>query len=248
MNTRIVDLNALATPSSGNNVLLIIDTSDFTLSPQGTDKKISITNIAAYLASLTQTFTNKTIDTAGTGNVFKINGTAISAITGTGSVVLATSPTLVTPALGVATATSINGVTIPSATDTAALLAASQTFTNKTIVATNNTISALAASMFSTGQVLRNMSNAQNYAWQLGTATATFAASNPATTTVTFGTAFATACDLVLIQPKGTSTNAVSKYISNAYSLTTSGCTVETQYLSGATTDTVTLGYIAIGH
>ena len=34
--------------------------------------------------------------------------------TGTGSVVLATSPTLVTPVLGVATATSINGTTIPS--------------------------------------------------------------------------------------------------------------------------------------
>jgi len=34
--------------------------------------------------------------------------------TGTGSVVLATSPTLVTPVLGVATATSINGTTIPT--------------------------------------------------------------------------------------------------------------------------------------
>ncbi|SRR6266566_1445294 len=45
----------------------------------------------------TDTLTNKTYDTAGTGNVFKINGTGISAITGTGSVVLATSPTLTTP-------------------------------------------------------------------------------------------------------------------------------------------------------
>ena len=48
----------------------------------------------------TNTFTNKTYDTAGTGNVFDINGTTITAVTGTGSVVLATSPTLVTPALG----------------------------------------------------------------------------------------------------------------------------------------------------
>lgn len=72
----------------------------------------------------TDTFTNKTYDTAGTGNVFRINGTQISAVTGTGSAVLATSPTLVTPVLGVATATSINGTSIPSsktlmATDTA---------------------------------------------------------------------------------------------------------------------------------
>ncbi len=45
----------------------------------------------------TDTLTNKTYDTAGTGNVFKINGTGISAITGSGSVVLATSPTITTP-------------------------------------------------------------------------------------------------------------------------------------------------------
>jgi hypothetical protein len=38
--------------------------------------------------------------------------------TGTGAVVLATSPTLVTPDLGVATATSINGVTITPTTGT----------------------------------------------------------------------------------------------------------------------------------
>lgn len=53
-------------------------------------------------------YTNSTFDTAGTGNVFKINGTAISAVTGTGNAVLATSPTLVTPTLGVAAATTVN--------------------------------------------------------------------------------------------------------------------------------------------
>ncbi|MDE1868075.1 MAG: hypothetical protein KGI08_10265, partial [Thaumarchaeota archaeon] len=60
----------------------------------------------------TDTLTNKTLDTAGTGNVLKINGTQVSAVTGTGSVVLATSPTLVTPTLGVASATTINKVTL----------------------------------------------------------------------------------------------------------------------------------------
>jgi hypothetical protein len=39
--------------------------------------------------------------------------TLISDETGSGSLVFATSPTLVTPVLGVATATSINGTTIP---------------------------------------------------------------------------------------------------------------------------------------
>lgn len=65
-------------------------------------------------ASSTNTFTNKTYDTAGTGNSFSINGVAVTANTGTGAVVRQTSPTLTTPALGVATATSlaINGATI----------------------------------------------------------------------------------------------------------------------------------------
>jgi len=39
-------------------------------------------------------FTNKTFDTAGAGNVFSINGTTVSAVTGSGSAVLATSPSI----------------------------------------------------------------------------------------------------------------------------------------------------------
>jgi len=60
----------------------------------------------------TDTLTNKTFDTAGTGNVFRIAGVTLTANTGTGSNVLATSPTLVTPTLGVASATTINKVTL----------------------------------------------------------------------------------------------------------------------------------------
>lgn len=56
----------------------------------------------------TDTFTNKTYDTAGTGNSFSINGLAATSNTGTGAVVRDTSPTLVSPTLGAATATSIN--------------------------------------------------------------------------------------------------------------------------------------------
>ena len=53
----------------------------------------------------TDTLTNKTFDTAGTGNSFSINGTAITANTGTGSNVLSASPTFTgtvtgTPAAG----------------------------------------------------------------------------------------------------------------------------------------------------
>jgi hypothetical protein len=44
----------------------------------------------------TDTFTNKTYDTAGTGNVFRIAGVTLSGVTGTGSVVLSTSPAITT--------------------------------------------------------------------------------------------------------------------------------------------------------
>ena len=71
----------------------------------------------------TDTFTNKTFDTAGTGNVLKINGTTVSGVTGTGSnVVLSAGPTFTgSPALSTATATSINGLTISTTTGTLTL-------------------------------------------------------------------------------------------------------------------------------
>lgn len=59
----------------------------------------------------TDTLTNKTYDTAGTGNSFLINGVAVTTNTGTGAVARATSPTFTTPTLGVASATTINKVT-----------------------------------------------------------------------------------------------------------------------------------------
>lgn len=59
---------------------------------------------AVVSAASTDTLTNKTFDTAGTGNSFSINGVAVTANTGTGSVVRAASPTLTTPALGVPSA------------------------------------------------------------------------------------------------------------------------------------------------
>jgi hypothetical protein len=62
----------------------------------------------------TDTLTGKTYDTAGAGNVFKINGTAISAVNGTGAVVLTTNAALVTPDLGTPSAIALtNGSGLP---------------------------------------------------------------------------------------------------------------------------------------
>lgn len=72
-----------------------------------------------------------------TGPITSIgNTTSIASQTGTGTTfAMSVSPVLTTPSLGVASATTINGVTIPMASDTAVLLAAAQTLTNKTLTA-----------------------------------------------------------------------------------------------------------------
>jgi hypothetical protein len=62
-------------------------------------------------ATSTATFTNKTFNTAGAGNVLRVNGNLLTGVAGSGT------------------------ITFPAATDTVALLAATQTFTNKTLTA-----------------------------------------------------------------------------------------------------------------
>jgi hypothetical protein len=74
----------------------------------------------------------------------------ISDETGTGGLVFANTPTLVTPVLGVATATSINGTTIPSsktlvATDSTAYVVPSQTGNSGKYLTTNGTTSSWGA-------------------------------------------------------------------------------------------------------
>lgn len=95
--------------------------------------------------SNTGTLTNVTLDTAATGIVFKINGTAITAVTGTGSNVLSTSPTLVTPTLGVAAATQLNfTASAATVTTNAATIAVGNrvnNFTNSSAAAMTITLS-----------------------------------------------------------------------------------------------------------
>lgn len=94
----------------------------------------------------TDTLTNKTFDTAGTGNSFSINGVAATANTGTGAVVRATSPTLVTPALG----TPASGV-MTNATGTASGLTSGIT---NALKSATTTVDVSAATAPSSGQVL----------------------------------------------------------------------------------------------
>ena len=84
-------------------------TTTFFNAAQTADRTITLPDLTDTLVgkTTTDTFTNKTFNTAGTGNSFSINGTAITAVAGTGAVVLANTPTLITPNIGAATGTSL---------------------------------------------------------------------------------------------------------------------------------------------
>ncbi len=118
--------NGTSLTISSGNLILSGATSGTTVLNSGAIAGSSVLTLPVATDTLvgkatTDTFTNKTYDTAGTGNSFSINGVAVTANTGTGAVARATSPTFVTPTLGVASATSINKVLL-TAPATAATL------------------------------------------------------------------------------------------------------------------------------
>ena len=89
--TTPVDLVFEGTTDNSNELTL-------TAGDPGADYTVTLPHLTDTLVgkATTDTFTNKTYDTAGTGNVFRIAGVTLSGVTGTGSVVLSTSPTITT--------------------------------------------------------------------------------------------------------------------------------------------------------
>lgn len=182
----------------------------------------------------TDALTNKTFNTAATGNVFQINGTGISAVTGSGSAVLATSPTLVTPTLGAASATTINKVALtqPATGSTLTIadgktLTASNTLTlagtdttTMTFPSTSATIARTdAANTFTGHQTIEGVTSTG----ATGTGAFVFATS-PTLVTPALGAATATSVNgLTITSSTGTFTLTNAKTLSVSNTLTLAG-------------------------
>jgi hypothetical protein len=181
----------ITTPASGSTLTILNGKTlkvDNTLELAGVDSTVLTFQGTGTVVNQdsTDTFTNKTLDTAGTGNVLKINGTTVSDITGTGKVVLQTSPSITTPTISsggaafsgsssgsttvAASATASGTLTLPAATDTLTGKATTDTLTHKTIdtAGTGNHIQIggndLPTSIGSTGQALVNTGSGLGFA------------------------------------------------------------------------------------
>jgi len=214
--TGVIDAAVSSTPTFADRIIFEGNTPDdyelTLLAPEpASDITVTLPNATDTLVgkATTDTFTNKTFDTASTGNVLRINGNQITSYVGSGgNVVLSTSPTITTPYIAsglningsttgttqiVAASTASGVLTLPAATGTVALTSdipsltgyvtetGTQTLSNKTISGTSNTLTNIANTSLTNSSVTVNGS-----AISLG-GSATITAANPNALTIGTG-------------------------------------------------------------
>jgi hypothetical protein len=214
--TGVIDAAVSTTPTFSDRIIFEGNTPDSyeltLLSPEPVaDVTVTLPNATTTLVGkdTTDTFTNKTFNTASTGNTLQINGNTVNSYVGSGSnVVLSSSPTITS--LYVANGLNVNGattgttqivaantasgvLTLPAATGTIALTSdipsltgyvtetGTQTLSNKTISGTSNTLTNIANTSLTNSSVTVNGS-----AISLG-GSATITAVNPNALTIGTG-------------------------------------------------------------
>lgn len=226
--------------SSTDNALVVFDGTSGKIIKNST---VLISNVVT--PSSTNTFTNKTYDTAGAGNSFSINGLAATANTGTGAVVRATSPTLVTPALGTpSSGTLTNATGLPIVNGTTGTLSVARGGTGvTTISATSIWVANLADTITEvTPTALQSVRiNAAGTDWEAYTPNSgvqsLITVANEATDTSCFVAFFTDATGN--LQPK---TNANLTFNSNTGVLTSASSILTTTDINGGTIDGTIIG------
>jgi hypothetical protein len=125
------DGGTLINSNFGEIYTVLGDGTSITLTSTPTELNLLHGVTAIVTPTSSTVFTNKTYDTAGTGNSFKVNGNVITGYTGSSAnVVLANGPTITQPIIGQIYNAGI--LTLPSGTDTLVGRASADTLTNKT--------------------------------------------------------------------------------------------------------------------
>ena len=141
VDVKISALSAIASVAGEDLVAIIDDPSVTPVSRKATIDQIkTYINTSAITASSTDTFTNKSIDLTNntlTGTSLELK-TAISDETGSGSLVFATSPTLVTPALGTPASGTLTNCSFPTLNQSTTGSSASCTGNSATVTTNAN--------------------------------------------------------------------------------------------------------------
>lgn len=166
-NEQISSMPAVTAPHSAD-LIYLVDSTNVSQSAQGTSSQISLSNFLTYLNANLAPSANKT---------------------GTGELVLQTSPTLITPVLGDATVTSINELSISTSTGTLTIANSKTATINNTITfagtdSTTMTFPSTSASIART-DAAQTFTGSQTFSQVLTSSNAIEAVSNAATVPIT---------------------------------------------------------------